>query len=230
MDTNKYVVIEGVIGVGKTSMARMLSQRWQAQTCFEIFEENPFLTGGFYKNTPEFAFNTEVFFLLSRFRQQRGLNSSLENPVPSLFVSDYFFEKNSIFAQLNLKDEDLAIYLSLYERFLPEIRTPDLVVFLQADLETLMRRIYFRDREFERSLSPTYLENLMNEYYRFFSSYTKAPVLTIPTTGLDFVNDPADFKKICSVIEERLSGKVQLSLKTKERARETTERPREAHA
>jgi deoxyguanosine kinase len=230
MEPKKYIVVEGVIGVGKTSMAKMLSQRWEAQretqTCFEIFEENPFLTGGFYKNTPEFAFNTEIFFLLSRFRQQRALNA-MEN----LVVSDYFFEKNWIFAQLNLKGADLEIYKALYDRFMPEIRTPDLIVFLQADLETLMRRIYFRDREFERSLSPTYLESLMNKYYRFFSTYTKAPVLTIQTNGLDFVNDPADFRKMAALIEERISGQVQLSLQTKERSREVSkERATEAHA
>jgi len=207
--SGKLVVIEGVIGVGKTTMARMLADRWQATGFYEVFEENPFLTGGFYENTPEYGFNTEVFFLLSRFRQQRDLKTS-----EGLAVSDYFFEKNAIFAKMNLQPEDYAIYQSVYEKFLPEVRSPDLVVFLQADLETLMRRIYFRDRKFERSLAPAYLERLMNEYYRFFSNYHRSPVLNISTNGLDFVNDPADFRKIRSLIEDRLSGQIQLSLST----------------
>lgn len=212
---NKLVVIDGPIGVGKTSLTRMLSDRWQCKNFYEVFEENPFLTGGFYENADALAFNTEVFFLLSRFRQQKELLN-----LSGLVVSDYLFEKNWIFARQNLAGQELDIYQTTYERFLPQVRQPDLIVYMQADLETLLRRIYFRDRRFERSLSPAYLEKLMGEYYRFFSTYTQAPVITVQTSGLDFVNDPEDFRKIANSIEERLSGKIQLALKTKGRARQ----------
>ena len=211
---SKLILIEGAIGVGKTSLTRLLADRWNCRSFFEVFEENPFLTGGFYEKPGSHAFNTETFFLLSRFRQQQELLKS-----PELTVSDYMFEKSAIFASLNLQGKDLDIYQSVYEKFASEVRTPDLIVFLQADLETLLRRIYFRDRRFERSLSPAYLEKLMNEYYRFFTSYTKAPVLTIPTSGMDFVSETEDFRKIAALIEERLSGKVQLSLRTQGRSR-----------
>lgn len=202
-----YVAIEGVIGVGKTSLTRLLRDRWQAQAVFEGFETNPFLTQGFYDDREAHGFNTELFFLLTRFRQQKQV---LEQSGP--VVGDYIFEKNWIFARMNLKDEDKRIYENVYRAFVPELRRPDLVVLLQADLETLLRRIYFRDREFERSLSPEYLEKLSNEYYRFFSSFVEAPILRIQTSGLDFVNDPNDLDKVCSLIEDRLSGQVQLPL------------------
>lgn len=205
-----YIAVEGVIGVGKTSLTRLLANRWKADLCLEGFEENPFLTKGFYKNPAELAFNTEVFFLLSRFQQQKKLTG-----IRKLLMTDYVFDKNLVFAQMNLPETDFQIFKSVYDRFSNEVRTPDLVVLLQADLETLMRRIYFRDREFERSISPQYIENLLNAYYRYFSNYSKAPVLTIQTSGLDFVNDLEDFHKISTLIESRLSGEIQLSLTSK---------------
>jgi deoxyguanosine kinase len=210
--TDRLIVVEGPIGVGKTSLVRMLSDRWKASSIFETFEENPFLTQGFYEDTSKFAFNTELFFLLTRCRQQSEVKEQ-----KGFIISDYLFEKNSIFARMNLDRKDLDIYLSVYDRLLPEIRQPDLVIFLKADLESLMRRIYFRDRKFERSILPSYLEQLMNDYYRFFATYTKAPVLSISTVGMDFVNDPRDFNRLVASIEERIQGHVQLTLKTANR-------------
>lgn len=207
LENTKTIAVEGVIGVGKTTLTRLLANRWKAEICLEEFETNPFLTGGFYKDTAEKAFNTEIFFLLSRFRQQQKMA-----PASSVLLTDYVFDKNLIFAEMNLSAEDMQIYKSVYDRFSAETPAPDLVVLLQADLETLMRRIYFRDREFERSISPAYIEKLMNAYYRYFSAYSKAPVLTIQTSGLDFVNDVEDFQKVCTLIEARLNGEVQLSL------------------
>src|SRR5689334_19943574 len=118
----KRIAIEGVIGVGKTSLARMLVDRWKAEACFEIFEDNPFLTNGFYENPQELAFNTEIFFLLTRFRQQRDLKIASK-----LLVSDYLFEKNAIFAKMNLSDEDFALYASMYDRLQTAVAVPDLV-------------------------------------------------------------------------------------------------------
>jgi len=201
------IAVEGVIGVGKSSLVRLLKDHWKVSSQFETFEQNPFLTQGFYTNKQKHAFDTEVFFLLSRLRQHRALLHST-----GVQLIDYFFDKSWIFAQMNLSPEDLEIYRNLYESFKPQTRKPDLVVLLQADLETLVRRIYFRDREFERSLHANYLEVLSNQYYEYFSQYAEAPVLRISTTGTDFVNNPEDLKRICNLIDERLRGTVQLRL------------------
>lgn len=204
-----YVTFEGVIGVGKTSLVRLLQSRWMCQSLFEIFESNPFLTRGFYEDQKAHGFNTEIFFLLSRFRQQEKIaeqNGSL--------ITDYLFHKNWIFAQMNLTGTDLEIFKITYENFSKNIRKPDLVVLLEADLETILRRIYFRDREFERAISPAYIERLLGEYYRYFSSYSDAPVLRVNTCGMDFVHDPEDFQKLAHMIEDRLRGSVQLPLQT----------------
>jgi len=218
-DNPKLIVIEGAIGAGKTSLTRMLGDRWNAKCVYEVFEENPFLTRGFYEDTQRHGFNTEVFFLLSRYRQQKDLNEL--NEKSNLTLADYFFDKNIIFADMNLKGRDSEVYKDIYQKLEAEAQIPDLVVFLQADLETLLRRIYFRDRQFERALTPAYLEKLTNAYYRYFTSYTKAPVLTINTNRLDFVTDPKDFEKVCIKIEERLAGQIQLKLKTPEQMLET---------
>jgi len=187
-----------------------LKRRWAVEAHLEVFEQNPFLTQGFYEDPQSRAFNTEVFFLLTRFKQQKNLVER-----SGTLVSDYIFQKNWIFAQMNLSGEDKQIYHELYDSFQAKLRKPDLVVLLQADLETLLRRIYFRDREFERALSPDYLEKLAAEYYRFFASYSEAPVLRVQTSGLDFVKDPGDLEKVCTVIEQRIRGQVQLSLNTR---------------
>ncbi len=202
-----YVAIEGVIGVGKTSLTRLLQDRWACQALFEGYEQNPFLTRGFYEDQKTHGFNTEIFFLLTRFRQQERLQQ-----IQDSLVSDYLFQKNWIFAQMNLSGVDLDIFKLTYENFSQHVRKPDLVVLLEADLETLLRRIYLRDREFERSLSPSYLEKLSGEYYRFFSSYGDTPVLRINTQSLDFVKDSEDFIRIAEAIEERLQGTQQLRL------------------
>lgn len=204
---NRLIAIEGVIGVGKTSLGRLLSSKWKSPCHFEVFEENPFLTGGFYDNQKGMAFNTEVFFLLSRFRQHRELKET-----HGLQLIDYLFEKNMIFASLNLDEKDLAVYQSVYKTLLPQIRNPDLVIYLKADPETLLRRIYFRDRQFERSITSQYVEKLIQRYQKFFQTYSDAPVVTIDVSGMDFVSDMEDLRQISSLVESRLSGNVQLPL------------------
>jgi len=206
-NSHKLIAIEGSIGVGKTSLARMLSSRWQSANLLEVFEENPFLTGGFYDNQKVHGFNTEVFFLLSRFRQLKDFAAH-----QGLAVMDYFFEKNIIFANANLEAKDLEIYRSVYDRLIPEVKKPDLVVYLKADVETLLRRIYFRDRSFERGISSDYIQKLNRAYENFFGAYHEAPILSIDTSSLDFVNEAEDFRKLSAMIEDRLSGQIQLSL------------------
>lgn len=205
LKTPKYVIIEGPIGVGKTSLSRLLTDRWGAKPLFETFEDNPFLTGGFYDDRESYAFNTEIFFLLSRYRQ-------LQNLPHTPLVSDYFFEKNKLFAEMNLKKEDLETYLTLYHSFESKVPTPDLVVYLDASVQTLVNRIYMRDRHFERSMPSNYLLELSQRYRDFFLSYDKAPVLTISTEGMDFVRDPQHFNKLVGQIEDRLLGYRQLTL------------------
>jgi len=202
-----YVALEGVIGVGKTSLTRMLQYRWGCEGIFEGCEQNPFLTRGFYQDQKTHGFNTEIFFLLTRFRQQEPL-AQFEGSL----VSDYLFQKNWVFAQMNLSGTDLDIFKITYDNFIKHVRQPDLVVLLEADLETILRRIYFRDREFERSLSAAYIEKLSAEYYRYFSGFDASHVLRINTCGMDFVQDPQDFLKVANAIEERLKGVRQLRL------------------
>lgn len=204
--TRPYIAIEGPMGVGKTSLARLLRDRWNCEVMLEDYEQNPFLTRGFYQDRKAYGFNTEIFFLLSRYRQQEALARAVEAT-----VSDYLFDKNWIFAAMNLEGVDREIFKITYDNFSKTIRVPDLVILLEADLETILRRIYFRDREFERDISPAYLERLCFEYTRFFRTFSKAPVLKISTNKLDFVKDPEDFEKIALAVEERLLGLEQLS-------------------
>ncbi len=211
---NKFIVVEGPIGVGKTSLVRLLTEKWNAEGIYETFEENPFLTSGFYKDKANYAFNTEVFFLLSRVREQLEISKK-----KGTLIADYFFEKNALFSELNLSHQDLEIYKTVYETFQLRTRTPDLVVYLYADVETLLQRVHQRDRQFERSISKEYLESLSKTYNRFFGNYTNAPILPINTRGIDFVRDPQQFSRIAGLIEERILGYRQLSLKTKGRAR-----------
>ena len=202
----RSIVIEGPIGVGKTSLARLLADRWKCQSIFESFEENPFLTEGFYENKRDFAFNTEVFFLLSRFRQFRSTSKTQETS-----IADYLFHKNAIFSKLNLSEDDWAIYEPLYREFAKQVPNPDLIVYLTADIDTLMKRVYLRDRQFERSMPRDYLDQLRASYEDYFSTYTDSPVLRINARDFDFVNQPQDFSRITSMIEDRLKGVRQLS-------------------
>lgn len=180
---NYYVAIEGVIGVGKTTLARYLQQALNAELQIEVFEENPFLAR-FYQDRARYAFQTQVFFLLSRYHQQRRLHQ-----LPRPLVSDYIFAKDHLFAQLNLADDELATYESVYEALAENIPQPDLVVFLRADTSVLMSRIAARDRSYERNMDPHYIDELRVAYDRFFAEYTAAPVLAIDTNHIDVVQD-----------------------------------------
>ncbi|GIK66522.1 MAG: hypothetical protein BroJett018_43160 [Chloroflexota bacterium] len=180
---NYYVAIEGVIGVGKTTLARYLQQALNASLLIEVFEENPFLAR-FYQDRARYAFQTQVFFLLSRYHQQRRLHQ-----LPRPLVSDYIFAKDHLFAQLNLADDELATYESVYEALAENIPQPDLVVFLRADTSVLMSRIAARDRSYERNMDPHYIDELRVAYDRFFAEYTAAPVLAIDTNHIDVVQD-----------------------------------------
>lgn len=197
-----YVVVEGPIGVGKTSLSRKLAARYGAELNLEIVEENPFLAR-FYEQPDAYAFQVQVFFLLSRFKQLSALSQ------PGLFsgnvVSDYLFDKDFIFAAMNLKDAEFALYEDLYSHLSPRLPSPDLVVYLRADTDELLRRIAKRGRPFETEMKAEYLADLTARYDEYFRTYAH-PLLTIEAAGYDFVARPEDEQAILTEIQNALDA------------------------
>jgi deoxyguanosine kinase len=199
-----YIAIEGVIGVGKTTLARLLQPAFDADLLLEVFEENPFLSD-FYSDRQRYAFQTQIFFLLSRYHQQRrAVPEMLATGKPLL--SDYTFAKDSLFALINLKNDELEMYKRVHEALAEKITLPDLLVYLRASTDTLMQRIATRDRSYERNMERGYIETLNRTYEEFFSRpYDNTPVLTIDTDPLDFVHHPEHLKLIENRIREALN-------------------------
>lgn len=197
-----YIAVEGVIGVGKTTLARLLRPQFRAQLLLEVFEENPFLSD-FYRDRSRYAFQTQIFFLLSRYRQQQALARLLKT---GSVLSDYVFGKDHLFAQENLTGEELRTYEQLFAALSVNVPQPDLVVYLYAETDVLMDRIAIRDRSYERSMSRDYIEGLRQAYERFFSAYSESPVVRIDCSALDFVRNPDDLTlvadRIRSVLQE----------------------------
>ena len=189
-----YFAIEGVIGVGKTTLARSLQSLFQANLLLEVFEENPFLSD-FYADRERYAFQTQIFFLLSRYHQQRRKVPDVLGRDESL-ISDYTFEKDALFAQINIKGDELDMYYRVHEALAEKIPVPDLIVYLRADTDVLMQRIAMRDRPYERNMQRAYIDELNHAYDRFFSDgfQRRSPVLTIETNELDYVRRTADLK------------------------------------
>ncbi len=187
MERTFYIAIEGPIGVGKTTLARILSQALNTELLLEVFEENPFLSD-FYADRERYAFQTQIFFLLSRYRQQSDVIPRVLQHSP--LVSDYLFAKDRLFAHLNLRGDELAVYQQVHQALAVHIPIPDLVVYLRASTDVLMERIAFRDRPYERNMSRTYIDDLRRAYEDFFATYTEAPVLAIDTNDLNLVSDP----------------------------------------
>ena len=192
-DAVNYVVIEGVIGAGKTTLARMLSDELDARPVLEEFEENPFLER-FYADRERWAFQTQLAFLASRFRQQKELgNLDLFHQV---VVSDYSFDKDRIFAHQTLSGDELQLYESLYRLMEPNTPTPDLVVYLRSSVDRLMANIEKRDRSYERNMERSYIETINEAYDQYFRHYGKSPLLVVNTTDLDFVENEGDFDAV----------------------------------
>ena len=200
---NRYIVVEGVIGVGKTSLARMLSERLQARLVLEEVEENPFLKD-FYRDRARYAFQTQMHFLFSRYQQQRTLQQM------ELFsdrtVSDYLFQKDRIFASLNLSEREMGLYERLVGWLELDVMKPDVVVYLQASPDVLMERIGRRGRPFERDMERDYIKQLAEAYNHFFFHYVDAPLLVVNTNGIDFVNNPDDFEDLMNRIVTHRQG------------------------
>ena len=189
----KYIAIEGVIGAGKTSLARKIKDKLNAELLLEQFDANPFLEK-FYSDRSRYAFQTQMFFLISRFKQQEEL--SQEDLFRDYIVSDYLFEKDRIFAYLNLNSEELKLYESLYPLLARSLRKPDLVVFLQSSSDRLMHNIKNRNRKIERALNRSYIEDLSEAYNHFFFRYNNTPLLIVNSTEIDFVNSDGDFEEL----------------------------------
>lgn len=188
-----YLAIEGVIGVGKTTLARMLQEELGSGLLLEVFEENPFLSS-FYSDRARYAFQTQMFFLLSRYRQQReGVSSRLAT---GSLISDYVFAKDWLFARLNLSGNEWEMYQRIHQALAAQIRHPDLIVYLQANLDVLMGRIALRDRPYERDMDRSYIESLRQTYDQFFAENQQVPVLRIETDDLNFVLNADDFRLI----------------------------------
>jgi deoxyguanosine kinase len=184
-----YIAIEGVIGVGKTTLARLLQQRFEAELRLEVFEENPFLSN-FYSDRARYAFQTQIFFLLSRYHQQNRFAPDILGQGKNL-ITDYTFAKDALFARINLQGDELDMYYKVHDALAEKIQLPQLIVYLQASTEVLMQRIAQRDRPYERQMERAYIATLNEAYDGFFDDYFKGvPVLRVPTDELDIVSKP----------------------------------------
>jgi len=182
-----FIAIEGVIGAGKTTLAQLLSERNNARLVLERFEENPFLPK-FYEDRKRYAFQTQLAFLASRFKQQQKMiNKELFD---EFVITDYIFEKDRIFARLNLDEDELALYDSIYGIMTGISAKPDLVIYLQSSVDRLMENIENRGRDYEKHITPDYLEELSDAYNQFFYHYNKAPLIIINSTNVDFLHNP----------------------------------------
>ena len=201
MQKHVYIAIEGVIGVGKTTLARLCQSEFEAEILLEVFEENPFLAR-FYQDRKRYGFQTQIFFLLSRYHQQHdAISAALAR---GNLISDYTFDKNQIFARLNIEGDELTMYERVHEIMATKIPRPDLVVFLRAEIDILMERIALRDRTYERAIERDYIAALSQAYEDFFAHYTAAPVLTIDTDDLDIIHRPEDLRAVFDCIHRKL--------------------------
>ncbi|MBN1935084.1 MAG: deoxynucleoside kinase [Anaerolineae bacterium] len=202
MPQNFYIAIEGAIGVGKTTLARLLAQELDTELLLEVFEENPFLSN-FYADRALYAFQTQIFFLLSRYRQQhKVIGQTLAH---SSLISDYTFAKDRLFAELNLANDELAMYHRVHEILAEKIRLPDLLVYLRASTDTLMNRIAIRDRVYERGMSRPYIQDLGEAYDSFLAKYTDTPVLAIDTDDLDYIHRREDLMQVVGRVRSALA-------------------------
>jgi len=189
----KYISIEGVIGAGKTSLAKRISERLNAKLILEQFDNNPFLEK-FYIDRKRFAFQTQMFFLINRFKQQQELHQ--EDLFSEHIICDYVFEKDRIFAYMNLSKDELNLYESIYPLLARALRKPDLVIFLQSSTDRLMYNIKSRNRKVERAITRSYIEELSESYNNYFFKYNTTPLLIVNSSEIDFVSNDKDFDEL----------------------------------
>ncbi len=206
MSEIKYIAIEGVIGAGKTSLAQKLAATLNAKMIPEEFENNPFLEK-FYFDRKTYAFQTQMFFLVNRYKAQQKLNQ--EELFTEHIVSDYIFDKDKIFAYMNLFGEELKLYETIYPFLEREIRKPDLVVFLQSSVDRLMHNIKKRSRRIERHITTSYIEELSEAYNNFFFKYSTTPLLIVNSSEIDFIKNQNDFDELYKQIFRQDRGLVE---------------------
>ena len=198
----RYIAIDGPIGVGKTTLVDLLVHRFEAVKMLEDVT-NPFLPS-FYEDRPGSAFQTELYFMLSRFKQQQDLQQ--QGLFERLVVADYTFPKNRLFAYLNLTDDELLLFDKLYLLLEPQVPVPDLVIHLTADLPTCMKRIHRRNRDFEKNLAKDYMAELIDAYNHYYHYYTRSPLLVVDTRQLNFPTRPEDFEELIRRLQKPVKG------------------------
>jgi deoxyguanosine kinase len=200
---DQYIVIEGPLGVGKTSLAFMLAEKMNGQTLLEDIEENPFLTK-FYQDPKKYGFQTQIYFLLRRYQQAQKI------PQIGLFqravIADYLFDKDRIFARINLDENEFWLYDQMFQLLKKRVSPPGLVIFLQARTDVLMERIRRRDRRYEKSISFKYLDEINQAFNDFFFHYSDSPLLVVNASEIDFVHIPDDFDDLVEKIKKMKSG------------------------
>lgn len=203
VNNTRYIVVEGPIGVGKTTLARLLAEEWQARTVLEQVDDNPFLRR-FYDEPDKYAFQAQMFFLLTRFRQQQEL--AQQELFRQSLVADYLFAKDHLFAQLNLDADELALYRQLFHMLGARIPKPDLVVYLQARPDVLMARLRKRSRDYERHVTPEYVRRIAEAYKDFFFHYEDTPLLVVNSSEIDFVAHSEETADLIREIREMGQG------------------------
>jgi deoxyadenosine/deoxycytidine kinase len=198
-----YVAIEGPIGVGKTSLAKLLSERLGARLILEGFDENPFLSE-FYDEPERYAFQTQLFFLLQRYQQQQELRQV--DMFHNLLIVDYMFVKDRLFASLNLDEKEMTLYDTVAKLLEKNVINPDLVIYLQADTDTLIRNISQRGRDMEKNISEEYIDALNQLYTEYFFRYQDTPLVIINTNNIDFVNNDKDLDEVINYIRQPVTG------------------------
>ena len=193
MNKLRYIAVEGPIGVGKSSLATMLAEDFKGRAVLEEAFENPFL-GPFYENAAQYAFQAQIYFLLSRYRQQVELKQ--QDLFTEVTVCDYLFAKDQIFASMNLLPEELDLYDKVYQLLDARLPKPDLVIFLQASPDILLSRVKKRKVGFEKGIRPEYIEKLSQAYNQFFFKYNDSPLMVVNTSGIDFVKNKKDYETL----------------------------------
>jgi len=199
----RYIAIEGPIGVGKTSLAKLLAMEFNARCILENVEENPFLSH-FYEDRKKYAFQTQIFFLLNRYQQQREIAQlDLFNQIT---LCDYLLDKDRLFASINLDDHELALYEQVFDLLNAQISSPDLVILLEAKPEVLLHRIKSRNVSYERGMDLEYLKTSMEAYHYYFFHYDQSPLLVVDTSEIDFVNRREDLDQLLREIKQMKKG------------------------
>ena len=200
----RFIAIEGCIGAGKTSLVNLLGEQFDAQLIREVDDENPFISK-FYQDRGSYGFQTQIFFLLNRYNQYMGLTQ--RNLFSSVVLVDYLFQRDRLFANLNLNDQELRLYDQIFSLLSNKVPKPDLVIFLQASSEVLRSRIEKRAREYEAFMDPDYLDNVNKSFNNFFFYYSETPLLVINTNEIDFVDKKCDLEELINKINTHKIGR-----------------------